>query len=103
MQKLDQAGGASGNLLQPLPVAISDKARNLAARFVQMLQQRIEKGQISRIDAIFVKRQDEAAFGRFDEKIAVLDTLGNALQRDQFADIICGANRPDTCSGPNCV
>ena len=53
-----------------------------------MFEQSIEKRQIIRIYAVFIKSQDEATLRGLHEEIAVLDALGNALQRDKFADII---------------
>ena len=69
-------------------MTIRDKPRHLAASIMQMFEQSIEKRQIIRVYAVFIQGQNETALRCLNEEIAVLDTLGNALQCDKLADII---------------
>src|SRR3546814_1072367 len=64
-----------------------------------MIEQRHEEGQSVRLDALFVERQDEAAAGGVDQVIAVLDALGDALGRDQFADVVARQERRQRFGG----
>jgi hypothetical protein len=52
-----------------------------------MLHQPEKPGQIGRVDALFVKREDEIAGRGFERVVAVLDALGDAAERHHAADI----------------
>src|SRR5579883_3387962 len=54
----------------------------------EMLHQRDEERQVLRLHALLVERQDEGAALRAQEKIRVLDALGDALAGDHFADVV---------------
>ena len=88
VEKFDEAGRSPRDGLPPLTVDVGHEAWNLASGIMQMLQQRIEKRQIIRVNAVFIERQNEAALRRFDKEIAVLDAFGNPFERDEFAGVI---------------
>src|SRR5262249_36120435 len=54
----------------------------------QMLHERDEERQILRLYPLLVERQDEGAALGTQEEIRVLDTLGDALARDDVAAIV---------------
>lgn len=53
-----------------------------------MRHQAEEIGQVRCRHALLVQREDEAALRRVDEVVGVLHPLGDALRRDQFADVV---------------
>src|SRR3546814_1018402 len=57
-QEFDQAGGAAGELLKPLPLPIRDEARDQAAARAQMVEQVHEEGQVRLVHPLFIEGQD---------------------------------------------
>jgi hypothetical protein len=87
-QEFDQAGRAALQHLDLHAIAIGDRWRHAVARRLQPVEHAEEERQVARVDALFVQRQDEAATGGVDQIIAVLDALGDALGRNQLADVV---------------
>ena len=89
-QEFDQAGWAAVQHLQNLAAGIDNRAGDREAFGRKMAHQRQEPGQIAGIDALFIQGEDEAPACGFEQKIAVLDAFGDALEADCGADIIAG-------------
>jgi hypothetical protein len=92
-QKLDQAGRAARDRLDLDAFAILQRARHGQSAIRQMIEQREEEGQVARIHALLVQCQDEAPTLGLDQIIAVLDALGDALERSQRAHAIAHQQR----------
>jgi hypothetical protein len=56
----------------------------------EVLHQAEEPGQIVRIDALFVERQDEVAGRGAEGVVRVFDALGDAAEGDHGADVVAG-------------
>ena len=56
----------------------------------EMLHQREKERQILSRHPFLVEREDEIAAAGVDEKIRVLNPLGDAFVREQFADVVTG-------------
>ena len=69
-------------------VAVMDRARHRALRRGKMVEQAEKEGQVGGLDPPFVHRQDEAPARGFDQPVGVRDPFGDALGRDEFADIV---------------
>ena len=69
-------------------VAPAHRQRADDAALRQMLHQAKEPGQLRRIHALFVQRQNEIARGGAQRVVAVLHTLGDAAERHHAADIV---------------
>ena len=90
VEKSDDRGGAAGELAEHLASSVSHRLRTIDAAARQVLHQAQEERQIALGDAPFVERQNEMAAFRMDEEIRVFDAFGNALIRQQPADIVAG-------------
>ncbi len=54
----------------------------------QMLHQSQEERQVRRCHALFVQGQDEGAAVGLQVEIGILDSLGDALEGQRFADVV---------------
>ncbi len=86
-EELDQAGGAAFELVDRAALAIGQRARDGQAAIGEMVEQREKIGQVVRRDSLLVERQEEAPLGGVDHVVAVLDALGDALERGRLAMI----------------
>src|SRR5690606_19804067 len=66
---------------QRLSVARGHWSRSGKALFCKVAHQLKKEGQVLRFCASFEDSEDEAAFGRFEQEVRVLDALGNPLER----------------------
>ena len=55
-----------------------------------MLHQAHEEGQVRRGDALLVERQDPRTGGGLQQVVGVFHALGDALGRDEVADVVAG-------------
>ena len=74
-------------------VAVVNRARDGAIAFRQMIEQAEEIRQFGQLDAALVHCQDEPAAGRFDQPVGIGYAFGNALGRNEFADIVLADKR----------
>ncbi len=91
--ELDQARRTTGQLLQQVPRAVRDRPRHRQAGVGAMRHQGEKIGQVGRLDPLLVERQDEAAAGRIDQVVRVLDALGDALAGHRGTDIVARQER----------
>ena len=61
MEELDQAGRPPRHLLHLHACSVAQRARHRQPAIGEMIEQGQEEGQVARIDAFLVERQDEAA------------------------------------------
>ena len=78
----------AAQMAQCRAIAPMHRQRADDAALRQMLDQAEEPGQLRRIDASFVQRQDEVARRRAQRVVAVLHTLGDAAERHHAADVV---------------
>ncbi len=71
---------------QRLAVSAGHRQRAIQPLRGQMLHQAQEPGQVVRIHALFVQRQNEIAVRRAQREVAVLHALRDAAKRHQIAD-----------------
>src|SRR3546814_7936828 len=64
-----------------------------AARAREMVEQGDEKGQVVRLHPLFIEGEDETPARGFEQIIAVLHPLGNALARHDRADVVARDER----------
>ena len=86
----DHGGRPAGDLAQHLSAFVLHRLRAGDAARVQMLHQRQKERQILGRDTLLVKREDEIAAAGMNEKIRILDALGNALIGEQLPDVVTG-------------
>jgi hypothetical protein len=55
-----------------------------------MVHQAEEEGQVRRIDALFVERDEVGPLGGGQQVVGVLDSFGDALEGFGFADVVLG-------------
>ncbi len=78
----------AGKLVQNATLGIADRKRARHAASRQMLHQPEKERQILWIDALFVEGQNERTLRRMHQIVGVLDALGDALARQQAAQVI---------------
>src|SRR5580704_12723177 len=83
-----QCRRAAAQFAQGSAVPALDRGRAGDVLCREMLHQSDEKRQILERDPLFIERQDEIAALGGDEKVRVLDTLGDALARQHLADVV---------------
>jgi hypothetical protein len=88
VEKSDDRGRAAAQRTERAAVPRRDRLRAGDAARVQVLHQRQEKRYVAGRDAFFVERQDEIGVAGVDEKIGVLDALGDALVGLQLPQIV---------------
>ena len=88
VEKGDDRRRAAGEFAERFAGSVADRLRAGDAAPGQMLHQPDEERQIGRPDPFFVEREDELARGGAQEKIGILDPLGDSLERDDVADVV---------------
>jgi len=58
-----------------------------------VLHQAEEVGQFFRRDALLIERQDVPALACHDDVVRILDSLGDAFERQHFAEPVTGDER----------
>ena len=94
-QKGDQGRWATGQFTQCMPLAVVHRQRTGHALFCQMLHQTKKERQIIAVNAFFVERQNIGALACVQQKVGILNTLGNTLVRGQFTYVIGGQERAE--------
>ena len=80
----------AGERPQRIAVAAVDRLRAGDAARGEMIHQAEEEGEIPRIDALLVERDDVLALRRGQEEVGVLDALGDPLEGIGLADVVFG-------------
>ena len=90
LQKGDHRRRPPGKPAQGLAGAVLDRLRTGDAAARQMLHQRKKERQVALGHAPLVQRQNEIAAAGVDQKVRVLDALGDSLVREELADVVAG-------------
>ena len=89
-RKVTIAAGRPASRPSVSPGAVLDRLRAGDAAVRQMLHQRQKERQVAFGHPLLVERQDEVAAAGVDQKIRVLDALGDALVGHELADVVTG-------------
>src|SRR6516162_3193376 len=94
-QERGDRGVSTAELAQRLAVSPAHRlwADDPAPR--QVLHQAEEPGQVGRIHALLIKREDEVPRRGAERKIAVLHPFGDAAKSDHAADVVVGEKGGD--------
>ena len=90
VEKGDDRRRPSGEPAQYFAGAVLDRLRAGDAAARQMLHQPQEERQVALGNATLIQREDEIALAGMNQKIRVLDALGDALVGQKLADVVTG-------------
>src|SRR6266853_4144033 len=87
-QKIDDRRGAAGQRAERFAAFTLHRLRTIDAVRGQMRHQVKKERQIAFGDALLVQRQDEVSRRGVEQEVGILDALGDAFVRQQFADVV---------------
>ena len=88
VEKRDDRGWTSGQLTQRLAIPVAHRQRAVHAALRQMLHQVDEKRQFVGLNALFVKGENVLAGFGAEQKVRILDALGDSFERQHRAEIV---------------
>ncbi len=89
-RKVTIAAGRPASLPSTLPARFFTGCGQVMPRLARCSISAEKERQIALGDAPLVERQDEIAAAGMDQKIRILDALGDALVGQQLADVVAG-------------
>src|SRR5262249_3763930 len=88
VEESDDGRGTLGEVAQGLASAVLDRLRTGESARRQVFHKVEKERQIRGGDALLIQRQNKVAAARMEQKIGVLDALGDPLIGQQIADVV---------------